>query len=150
VNENLEERDFYKKPMEKWQTLVHVCRRWRRLVFGSPRRLKLRLVCSPTTPARDTLDVWPPLPIFIGCNDKGEEAAGDISTVLERRDRVIKVHLFTLNDSDLEETLATMQVPFPELTDLLLYSNVGTMTERCQSFPIHFWVDPPHVWNPCR
>ena len=134
VNENLEERDFYKKPMEKWQTLVHVCRRWRRLVFGSPRRLKLRLVCSPTTPARDTLDVWPPLPIFIGCNDKGEEAAGDISTVLERRDRVIKVHLFTLNDSDLEETLATMQVPFPELTDLLLYSNVGTMSVLPDSF----------------
>jgi hypothetical protein len=136
VNENLEERDFYKKPMEKWQTLVHVCRRWRRLVFGSPRRLKLRLVCSPTTPARDTLDVWPPLPIFIGCNDKeGEEAAGDISAVLERSDRVVKVDLFTLNNSDLEKTLAAMQVPFPELTDLLLYSDdVGTMSVIPDSF----------------
>ena len=26
-----------------WQSLVHVCRRWRILVFGSPRRLDLRL-----------------------------------------------------------------------------------------------------------
>ena len=135
VNENLEERDFYKKPMEKWQTLVHVCRRWRRLVFGSPRRLKLRLVCSPKTPARDTLDVWPPLPIFIGSNDKGEEAVGDISAVLERSDRVVKVHFFTLNNSDLEKTLAAMQVPFPELTDLLLYSDdVGTMSVLPDSF----------------
>ena len=135
VNENLEERDFYKKPMEKWQTLVHVCRRWRRLVFGSPRRLKLRLVCSPKTPARDTLDVWPPLPIFIGSNDKGEEAVGDISAVLERSDRVVKVHFFTLNNSDLEKTLAAMQVPFPELTDLLLYlDGFGTMSVLPDSF----------------
>ena len=135
VNEKLDDGDFYKKPMEKWQILVHVSQRWRRLVFRSPRRLKLRLVCSPETPARDTLDVWPPLPIFIGSNDKGEEAAGDISAVLERSgDRVVKVHLFTLKNSDLEKTLAAMQVPFPELTDLLLYSRGGTMSVLPDSF----------------
>ena len=26
-----------KVDFEKWHTLVHVCRRWRSLVFGSPR-----------------------------------------------------------------------------------------------------------------
>ena len=40
-----------------WQSLVHVCRRWRNLVFGSPRRLKLRLHCSPEKTTRDTLDL---------------------------------------------------------------------------------------------
>jgi hypothetical protein len=32
-----------KRIVESWQSLVHVCRRWRCLVFGSPRRLNLRL-----------------------------------------------------------------------------------------------------------
>jgi hypothetical protein len=46
-----------KKKKDTWQTLVHVCRRWRTLVFGSPLFLKLELVCTVKTPARDTLDV---------------------------------------------------------------------------------------------
>jgi len=32
-----------KMRVEVWQSLVHVCRRWRSLVFRSPRRLNLRL-----------------------------------------------------------------------------------------------------------
>ena len=44
--------------VEEWQTLVHVCRRWRSVVFGSPHRLNLRLVCSAKTPARDMLDFF--------------------------------------------------------------------------------------------
>ena len=38
--------DMYSKDREAWQTLVHVCRRWRSIVFGSPRRLDLQLVCT--------------------------------------------------------------------------------------------------------
>ena len=66
---------FYYKPWEEpvheeeammaWQSLVHVCRRWRSVVFGSPRRLKLRLVCTANTRARDKVDVWPALPLVI-------------------------------------------------------------------------------------
>ena len=70
----LEIFDFYvdmsllyerKTEIEAWQSLVHVCRRWRSLVFRSPRRLNLRLHCTPETPARDTLDVWPALPLIV-------------------------------------------------------------------------------------
>ena len=50
---------------EVWQSLVHVCRRWRSIVFGSSRRLNLRLVCSSRTPVRDTIDIWPELPLHI-------------------------------------------------------------------------------------
>jgi hypothetical protein len=46
-----------KKGIEGWQSLVHVCQRWRGVVFGSPRRLNLRLVATNRTPVRDTLDV---------------------------------------------------------------------------------------------
>ncbi|KAH8994645.1 hypothetical protein EDB83DRAFT_1023651 [Lactarius deliciosus] len=38
--------------MRKWQILVHVCQRWRRIVFASPRRLDLYLSCSYGTPVR--------------------------------------------------------------------------------------------------
>ena len=45
--------DFYvdedgetKEDVEVWQVLVHVCRRWRSIVFGSPRRLNLQLFCT--------------------------------------------------------------------------------------------------------
>ena len=39
-----------KARVEAWQALVHVCRRWRNLVFRSPRRLNLRLIVHPKHP----------------------------------------------------------------------------------------------------
>jgi hypothetical protein len=57
--------DFEEQIIEEWVTLAHVCRRWRSVVFQSPHRLNLRLLCTPQTPARDTLDVWPPLPLIV-------------------------------------------------------------------------------------
>ena len=125
----LEILDFFVQEayrMEAWQTLVHVCRRWRSVVFGSPRRLNLRLLCSRQTPARDTLDVWPPLPLFIDCWERGE-GADNIVAVLERSDRVCNIELAYLGRSDLEQISAAMQVPFPELIHLVLWSNGNTV-----------------------
>ena len=34
------------KELEAWHPLVHICRRWRNLVFSSPHRLNLQLVCT--------------------------------------------------------------------------------------------------------
>lgn len=59
------EEDSPDVTVESWRTLVHVCRHWRSVVFGSPRRLNLRLLCTPETQVRKTLDVWPYLPIFV-------------------------------------------------------------------------------------
>jgi hypothetical protein len=60
-------RNYHKasNTSQSWHVLVHVCRRWRYVVFGSPRRLELQLVCKSTTPVWKTLDVWPRLPIVI-------------------------------------------------------------------------------------
>ena len=118
--------------MEEWQTLVHVCRRWRSVVFGSPRRLDLRLVCSDKTPARDTLDVWPPLPLFIDCWERG--GADNIVAVLERSDRVCEMNLRNLGRWDLEQISAAMQLPFPELTALRLWS----ISEMVSALPDSF------------
>ena len=116
-----------------WQTLVHVCRRWRSVVFGSPRWLNLRLVCSRQMPARDTLDVWPPLPLFIYCWERGE-GADNIVAVLERSDRVCNIELTNLGRSDLEQILAAMKVPFPELRNLQVWSNGKMVSALPDSF----------------
>ena len=119
----VDEYSILKAGTEAWQPLVHVCRRWRCVVFGSPCRLKLRLICTENTPARDTLDVWPPLPLVIQNNailtTKGVD---NILAVFERRDRVYRIELCEVNSSPLEKVLAVMQEPFPELTHLLLTS----------------------------
>ena len=132
----VQEYYFSKEDMEEWQTLVHVCRRWRSLVLGSPRRLNLRLFCSDKTPARGTLDVWPALPLFIGCREMAE-SVDNIVAVLERSDRVCYISLTDLESSDSEKLLAAMQVPFPELTHLLLYLN-GKIDETLSVLPDSF------------
>ena len=107
-----------------WQSLVHVCRRWRRIVFGSPRHLKLQLICTRRTPARDTLDVWPALPLVILCyNGYNIENLDNVLAVLERSDRVCRITLWEVESSDLEIILAAMQQPFPELAYLWLHSD---------------------------
>jgi hypothetical protein len=109
--------------VETWQSLVHVCRRWRSLVFRSPRRLNLRLFCTPKTPAKDTLDVWPALPLIIKGTMASSSWADNIIAALEQSNRVCQVFLVGLR---LEIVLAAMQVPFPEMTNLLLESHDET------------------------
>ena len=112
-----------KGEVEEWQTLIHVCRRWRTVVFLSPRRLKLRLACTPQTPVRDLLDIWPTLPLSIwGDNNYPTESMDNITAVLEHSDRVCQIDLRSVSRSHLENISAAMQVPFPELIHLVLLS----------------------------
>src|SRR6266850_1641170 len=43
----------------RWQALIQVRRRWRCVIFGSPLRLDLQIVCTDRTPTRTSLDIWP-------------------------------------------------------------------------------------------
>ncbi len=122
-----------KKNIEKWQSLVHVCRRWRILVFGSPRRLDLQLVCTPRTPSRDTLDDWPALPLLIQGGLTSTSGADDIVVALRHSNRVCEVDLWGPY-RELEKVLAAMQVPFPELTRLRLLSFDKTLPVIPDSF----------------
>ena len=121
---------YVKRRIEAWQSLVHVCRRWRILVLESPRRLNLRLYCTSETPARDTLDVWPALPLVIW-GDMTLSGTGNIIAALGHSNRVSKVSLV---GSQFEQVLAAMQVPFPELTVLRLTSNGETVSVIPDSF----------------
>ena len=121
----LEIFDFYVDEawVEAWYTLVHVCRKWRNVVFGSPRRLHLRLHCTARTPVREMLDVWPLLPIVIRAS--GREMYGDdnIIAALEHTDRVCGIGIFSVSSSRLETLLAAMRRPFPALAGLRLRSD---------------------------
>ena len=103
-----------------WITLIHVCRRWRHTIFGSPRRLDLRLVCSERTPARKSLDIWPPFPIIISSlidRTVGEERLENIMASLERRERISFISIsHIIGVSALENSIAAMLEPFPVLT----------------------------------
>ncbi|KAI9453650.1 hypothetical protein BJY52DRAFT_1214031, partial [Lactarius psammicola] len=52
-------------PAWRWHLLVHVCQRWRQIVFESPRRLKLQILCTRRTPVRKNLGIWPTFPIVV-------------------------------------------------------------------------------------
>ena len=101
---------------------MQVCHRWRSIVFASPRRLNLQLLCVAGIHARDTLDVWPALPLLIEESRSPSPGIDSIVAVLERSDRVYKI-ILTVSNSDFEEVLPAMLVPFPELTDLQFGSN---------------------------
>ena len=105
-----------------WNILVRVCRRWRQVVFASPLRLDLKILCKSGTPVRKNLGIWPALPIVIKYIDRritnGDE--DNIVTALEHVDRVCKVWLGG-RDSELERISTAMRKSFPVLTDLRIW-----------------------------
>ena len=124
------------KNEDAWHTLVHVCRRWRYVVFGSPRRLNLRLLCM-NRKLMKTLDIWPELPIVIHLDSwrSGQlPSVTDVISVLKRHDRVCKIFIDGAPTSLLEE-LATISEPFPALIELELAPSFG---EDAPTFPDSF------------
>ena len=92
----------------------------------SPRRLNLRLYCLSKTPVKDRLDVWPALPLVI----EGDMNTDIIITALGQSNRVRHAILGLAGC----QSLAPMQVPFPELTDLCLRTDDGTQPVISDSF----------------
>ena len=106
-----------------WHTLVHVCRQWRFVVFDSPRRLNLRLLCTPKRQLK-RLDIWPALPIVIDfwAISKRPRGMANIVAALEQHCRVHDINIWSIPNS-LMKKFAAMTKPFPELTSLKLISN---------------------------
>src|SRR5258708_1080485 len=109
-------------------TLVNVCQRCRIIVFGSPRRLDLQLVCTNVTPVRRTLNVWPPFPIVIDQYFESTQDIDNILAALEPNDRIRKITLWHIPSVQWEKVLAAMQRQFPSLTHLELASSETTET----------------------
>lgn len=114
-----------------WLPLVHVCRRWRQIVFASLCRLDLQFLCNPRTRVRELLDLLPPaMPIMV-CNccspqtqqyptPSADEDGSQVITALEQRERVWWIHLQDMSSSLLETIVKTMQETFPTLKQLRL------------------------------
>ena len=106
----------------KWHELAHVCRRWRHVIFASPRHLKLRLVITRERRRTTTFDCWPPLPISIWSNS---HSADDLSlegvTALKHSDRIHEIVL-DVSTSMLEKSTAWVENSFPALEVLHLRS----------------------------
>jgi len=112
--------------VEAWHTLVHVCRRWRSIVFGSPNRLNLQLICRIRTPVKEMLSIWPALPIVIRDNLDLTSREDNIIAALAHSDRISELELCVAGSSQWEKVFAAMQKPFPVLTDLVLRSAKDT------------------------
>jgi len=106
----------------EWHTLAHVCKSWRDIIFSSPHRLNLELLCTYGTPVRKNLGYLPVLPIVIYFPFRIKESDEDnIVAVLEHPDRVRVVDLYA-PCSVLGKMAAVMQGHFPALTCLSLES----------------------------
>ena len=118
----LEMFDFYLHDtnLDAWHKLVHVCRKWRNVIFSSPRRLNLRLYCNARTPARKMLNIWPGLPIFLYNSGHEKWGMDNIFATFKHTDRICELSLFDIPSSQSEKVLAEMQQPFPGLTGLHL------------------------------
>ena len=125
--------DFYQHNHSRikcqwWSLLVHVCRRWRQIIFESPHRLNLQILCTHGTPVKNYLGVWPAFPIVINYPRKiprrkppmNSRVERDIIAALEHPGRVSFFRLHTLGTYGIqaENILTAMHEPFPILTCL--------------------------------
>ncbi|KAN0134629.1 hypothetical protein V8E53_007414 [Lactarius tabidus] len=127
----------------EWQ-LVHVCRRWRSLVFASPHRLDLRLVYSFRRKARvmkKALDRWPTLPIVLRYPQhtirRGPFILEDESNAyfaLQHPNRIREINLF-LTNSLLLKTGGLLFSSFPVLEYLRLESPNATESASGKTSP---------------
>ena len=102
--------------------MVHVCQRWRGIIFESPLHLFLHLSCSNGTPVKQNLIFWPvTLPLTVDYNFElfdlppGDE--DNVTAALKHPGRVHRIRI--LVSGPLTRKLATlMQRSFPALTFL--------------------------------
>src|SRR5712672_930871 len=107
-----------------WYTLVHVCCRWRYLVFASPHYLNLQLEYAGHAPMSEALDAWPVLPVVLVSVSSSDKQWDNLVAALESEhyNRICKIEIFDMTDSRWERFAAAMQKPFPELIYLTVWA----------------------------
>jgi len=129
-------------PPNAWHTLVHVCRRWRYLVFASPHGLNLRLEYEGHQPMSKVLDAWPVLPVILisGLSKlsrrKSDQQRDNRLAALESEhyNRICEIYFTDITNSCWERFAAAMQKPFPELIHLDLSVNGDVVPVLPDSF----------------
>jgi len=138
---------------DAWHVLVHVCGRWRCLVFASPRHLHLRLLFMYQRSVKEALDVWPELPIAIRAFCYGllpprmQALVTNVIAALKQHDRVCEIHLAGY-PIRMSKIFSAMKKPFPSLVNLMIIADVrngsmipdsflGGSAPRLQSLEFH-------------
>ncbi len=111
----------------RWPTLVHVCRRWRTIVFASPSRLDLRIRCTGRSRVKEMSDIWPALPIDIWAMGAkpawwGSDNVNNIIAALVHNDRIHRIWVDSIGCWFLERIATAIQDPLPALTHLHMSS----------------------------
>ena len=102
----------------RWHRLIHVCQRWRSIVFRSPKFLDLALVCDPSTPV-ELIDIWPPLPIIIRDRiNRHMPKDYAFQVAIAHLNHVRQIDLCFKSRSQLQRLASAMQKEFPALIHL--------------------------------
>jgi hypothetical protein len=115
---------------------VHVCQRWRNIIFASPRQLELYLACSDRTSVRKNLGFWPAtLPLSLDyslfCRRPTPEDEDNVVSTLEYTARIHNIEIHA-GAPLIKKAVSAMRKSFPALIrlDLLSYSS------ESDSFPV--------------
>ena len=126
--DHLWERDY----QLEWFNLLHVCRKWRTILFASSSRLGLSLVITPRGGNMKTIMSrhFPPLPIAINYNRLYNPIMardmGRLLWALRRPDRVRGVDLYA-KTYELDKFFKATKCPFPALESLALHDEGGLL-----------------------
>ncbi|KAI9467408.1 hypothetical protein BJY52DRAFT_67305 [Lactarius psammicola] len=120
-----------------WYTLVHICRRWRRLVFASSVRLNLQLRCTFGTPVDDMISHSPPFPLVLDYGPrilKTWTAEDELGLLLasQHLSRVSEIVL-SAPESTLGKLTTSMTEAAPRLETLSIHSQTSEIV-----LPKHF------------
>ena len=103
---------------------------YRGLIFESPRRLDLRLVCTSTTPAWRLLDFLPRFPIVVCLSSNSSYSRMGVENIiaaLERRRRTSQIFMSNVPPSELPKLIAVMNKPYPILTTFSLMTTASSL-----------------------
>jgi len=107
----------------KWHRLAHVCRRWRCIVYTSPRRLDLQILCKSGAPIKRILGTWPTLPLVLRFqgNERSKRLPDNVMIALRHPDRVREINL-SLTSPVIGTIAELVQVPFLTLKSIQMAS----------------------------
>lgn len=111
-----------------WHRLAQICSRWRRIIFSSPCRLDLQLLCTYGTPVRNNLSYWPPFPLIVDYSScwsteySKSLTPSDEDNVVAALENSARVHYIGISVTSLllGKMASAMRKPFPALTHLWL------------------------------
>jgi hypothetical protein len=114
----------FKVCFDVWHTLVHVCRRWRNVVFSSPRRLELELLCTYGRPVTEMVNIWPELPIIVA--ESGQPTVDGVENLIAALE---------LNHRVSEISLSVWDIPYPDAGAISCADTIGHLVGQIESAP---------------